>query len=536
MSREHFTESGSDDSNFGLGDDTAVDMRETRFAGATCAVSQRASGDGAPHTIGRFTVIKRLGAGGMGVVYSAFDDELERKVAIKLVRPEATESRDALRARLLREAKSLARLSHPNVVAVHEVGTHEDQVFLVMEFIRGITLRSWLGERKRSSAEIVAMFLDVGRGLAAAHELGLVHRDFKPSNVLIDASGRPRVIDFGLAQVAASLRSNGGSHGDDGVRDHGNEGGRDGASRGCSGEPPTRPIAQSAYSRSLTQTGVVLGTPNYMSPEQFSGKPLDVSSDQFSYCVALYQALYGRDPFGGNSIPERMHAVLTGALVPPPVKPPVPPAISAALERGLAVQPEKRWPTMDDLLAALGSILSDHEPSRHDPGVRQFLRRYILLNALIIASITGLLVYLDHTYQQVRVITPAGSVISHVVGGSILLLGIWLTRSQWRRALFHRRLAALFAVIVGCSVLNQPIAYLVGSTTTQMVVQQMVITTALLTLASLHIARWLWWTVVIHSAGVAVTVISPGDHFVAVYALVDVGSLAVAAVVLRPRR
>jgi tetratricopeptide (TPR) repeat protein len=285
-------------------------------------------------TLGRFVLLARLGAGGMGVVYAAYDPELDRKVALKLVQAARERGRSSSGpARLLREAQAMARLSHPNVVTVYEVGAVGDQVFIAMEFVRGQTLSSWCAGPPRPWPEVLAAYVQAGRGLAAAHRAGVVHRDFKPDNALIDAEGRVRVVDFGLAVprgggpvVAAAadptefaaLRSRGGS---------------------------TWPEGQ--VTRGLT------GTPAYMSPEQHRGETGDAASDQYSLCVALHEGLYGARPFAGDSVAALRRAVHVGEVPPPPPGSRVPPWLRQALLRGLAVDPERRFPDMDALLAEL---------------------------------------------------------------------------------------------------------------------------------------------------------------------------------------
>jgi predicted Ser/Thr protein kinase len=206
--------------------------------------ADRVDADNVPLTIGNFAVYATLGEGGMGVVYAARDVDLDRPAAVKVVKPELDQPE--YRARLLREAVAMARLEHPNVVKVYGAGTDGGRLFIAMELVDGTTLDAWLGER-RTWAEIVAMFAHAGAGLAAVHRAGLVHRDFKPQNVLVDRQGRPRVADFGIARV-------------DNVAP-------------------------------LTRTGAVVGTPGYMAPEQVFGRAVDARADQYSYCVALHKAL-----------------------------------------------------------------------------------------------------------------------------------------------------------------------------------------------------------------------------------------------------
>ncbi len=268
--------------------------------------------------LGRYVISGVLGSGGMGVVYAAEDPRLGRKVALKLLHPALAEVAEEQQQRLLREAQAMARLSHPNVLPVFDLGTEGRQVFLAMEFIEGPTLAAWLKQRERTWREILGIFLEAGRGLAAAHQAGLVHRDFKPTNVLVGADGRPRVTDFGLVRVAATLEE---------------------------GQPQASP--RSAES-TLTQTGTVAGTPAYMSPEQLAGRPVDARGDQFSFCVALYEALHGVRPFAADAPPEHRWMLRR-----PDRSPRVPGYVRAVLARGLALEPAERFPSMDALLAAL---------------------------------------------------------------------------------------------------------------------------------------------------------------------------------------
>jgi len=281
----------------------------------------------------RFVVEEELGRGGMGVVLSARDPELDRKVAIKVLHREADGSESSgAEARLLREAQALAKLSHPNVVAVHEVGTIGREIFVVMEYVRGETLAEWLTTGDRTWQEIIATFRQAGLGLAAAHGAGLVHRDFKPSNVLIGRDGRVRVADFGL--VGAS-----GSAGDEG-----------------NGAPvearlsPTTPLGAS-----LTLTGTLLGTPLYMAPEQHARGQVDARADQFAFCVALYEALFRERPFAGDSYQDLSASVGKGEVRPMPRETEVPARLRSAVLRGLRTDPEERFPSMNELLEALAS-------------------------------------------------------------------------------------------------------------------------------------------------------------------------------------
>jgi len=288
--------------------------------------------------LGHYVVLGKLGSGGMGTVLEAFDRRLDRRVALKLLHRSLG---GAHTQGLMREARALAKLSHPNVVQVYEVGEAEGQAFIAMELVQGCSLASWLSRRPRPSwQECVAVYLQAGEGLAAAHARGLVHRDFKPSNAVIDDDGRVRVLDFGLArQVEAAA-----------------------VSVEPSGEPSVElSVEEADAEQEPTQTGTVLGTPGYMPPEQMRGHEVDARSDQFSYCVALYEALYGERPFTGRTIGGLMASVSAGA--PAPRVATVPAALRAVVLRGLEVVPDDRWPSMAALLVELRRLVSPRRRS-----------------------------------------------------------------------------------------------------------------------------------------------------------------------------
>lgn len=269
---------------------------------------------------GRYTVLDHIGDGGMGSVVRAYDAKLRREVALKRLR---VDTRDpAARARLLREAQAMAQLSHPNVVAVHDVEADSAaRLWLVMEYVDGETLRAWM-QRPHPWAVIVDVLARAGEGLAAAHRVGIVHRDFKPSNVLVagDPASIVKVADFGLAKV------------------------RDGIVSGS--EPPLDSASGSLASEDvLTEAGTVMGTPRYMSPEQHAGAQVDARADQFALCVALWEALHDRPPYESPEDKRRG---------PPPwTRTDVPRRIAAAIARGLAPDPDQRWPDLPALLAQL---------------------------------------------------------------------------------------------------------------------------------------------------------------------------------------
>ena len=298
------------------------------------AVAARLFGAAAePVKIGRFTVLKRLGAGGMGVVYAAYDNELDRKIAIKLLR--GVDETGAHIARLKREAQALAKLSHPNVVQVYEIGTFRKQVFVAMEFVEGVSLRDWEpAEGPGAVDEILAKFVEAGHGLAAAHAAGLIHRDFKPDNALVGNDGRVRVLDFGLAR--------------------GLEEDEDAPAASLEQSVDLFDSIDSTLRAPLTRTGAILGTPAYMAPEQHVGKRADARCDQYAFCVALFEKLYGQRPYSANNLRQLVVKVLDGKIEEPTEsRHTVPQWLRRVLERGLAIDPEQRWPDINSLLAAL---------------------------------------------------------------------------------------------------------------------------------------------------------------------------------------
>jgi eukaryotic-like serine/threonine-protein kinase len=308
-------------------------------------------------TIDRFVVLGLVGRGGMGEVYAAYDPELDRKIAIKLLRARG-DAADG-KTRLLREAQAIAKLQHPNVVVVYDVGTFGESVFIAMEFVEGRTVGGWLSAGQRTRREILDVYLGAGRGLAAAHAAGLVHRDFKPDNVMVTNDGQVRVMDFGLARPVgeapeASLPSPAGVTGSD-VADTFDPALDPDATmdlrRGSLSE--TGPASGKYLSLKLTQTGAMLGTPAYMAPEQFAIKATDARTDQFSFCVALYETLYGARPFAGETFLALMTSVTTGSVSPPPAKARVPGWMRKVLLRGLSTDPEGRYASMTTLLVAL---------------------------------------------------------------------------------------------------------------------------------------------------------------------------------------
>ena len=288
--------------------------------------------------IDRYLVVSVLGVGGMGTVYAARDPELDRDVAIKLLHHCGRTAAKTRRARLKREAQAMARLSHPNVVTVYEVGEFENQLYVAMELIDGGPLREWMRAKPRSWTDVVDVFLAAGRGLAAAHAQGLVHRDFKPANVIVAHDGRIKVLDFGLARLSDDPHSR--PSGDPTA---------DGASVSEHAELPAHGQTR------LTEDGTVMGTPAYMAPEQLRGDPCDARADQFAFCVALFEGLYARRPFRGTTLAALARSVRAGDVGRRPDRD-VPRTLWRLLKRGLASSPADRFASMDALLRALHRV------------------------------------------------------------------------------------------------------------------------------------------------------------------------------------
>jgi predicted Ser/Thr protein kinase len=309
-----------------------LDQTQTATGGSGSAGAPPAM----PPRIGRYTVERIVGVGGMGVVYAAFDPDLERRVAVKVLRVAGAGT--GQRARLLREARAMAKLAHRNVITVHEVGTDGDVDFIAMELIDGDNLAVWLRERgPRSRSEVLRVFRDAGQALAAAHDAGVVHRDFKPHNVLVGRDGRVVVTDFGLARgVEAQVERS--------------------PSRAATADPARSGQTPNVHldSDGLTRTGALLGTPAYMPPEQFDGGAGEPSADQFSFCVAVWEGLTGARPFSGESVEELHRAVLSG--LPSAAGRGLPRRLRAVLARGLDADPRRRWPSMTSLLTVLAHI------------------------------------------------------------------------------------------------------------------------------------------------------------------------------------
>jgi tetratricopeptide (TPR) repeat protein/predicted Ser/Thr protein kinase len=267
-----------------------------------------------PRRLGRYEIVEAIAGGGMGFVYAGYDPELDRKVALKVVHPRRSQNPGS-HARLIKEARALARLDHPNVVKVHDVFSEGEQIVVVMELVAGETLAQWEAAAHRTWREVVAAYIQAGEGLAAAHALDIVHRDFKPSNAVIGSDGRVRVLDFGLARLT-----------DEATTTNGDE-----------------PVASGA----ITQTvpGAIMGTLPFSAPEQLAGYAVSAASDQFSFCVALHRAIEGVAPFAGETVDELLASIRNE---PPAIAKnrQVPAWLRALVRRGLSPDPDERSPSM----------------------------------------------------------------------------------------------------------------------------------------------------------------------------------------------
>jgi len=430
---------------------------------------------------GRYTILRELGRGATATVYTAYDDQLERKVAIKLIRDRQTGA--------AREAQAFARISHPNVVQIYEVGRFADHEFIAMELVDGVTLTTWQGIGSRSAYEVIAKYAQAGRGLVAAHQAGLVHRDFKPDNVLIDSQGRPRVGDFGLAmlQVPAATRD--------------------------------REATLRSSRCATTRDDFIAGTPAYMAPEQLLNFEVDERADQFSLCAALQEAVYGVRPFAGASVDEVRANALAGVMQEPLAGVRAPPRLRGLLRRGLAIDPAERWPTLAELLDQL-----DRLDARRDPGAggRQRGRLVASLAAVSAMAIGAQLVMgADDTRNHLYMIVTSSALLT------VMGVGVYLTRTTLLRNDFHRRMIVVaLATIIGATV-TRLIVTGAGFLVAERLVIEMLLVGQVFLVAGVFISRLLLLNCLIFWAGAAAVAFAvPGLHNPAPYSLIGLGAFA----------
>ncbi|MGO8994907.1 MAG: protein kinase domain-containing protein [Polyangiaceae bacterium] len=355
----------------------------------------------------RYTVLEKLGSGGMAEVYAAYDAKLDRRVALKLL----LRVEEGFEARLLREAQAMARLSHPNVVAVFDTGQVRDRTFLTMEIVLGTTLRKW--QKGRPWREVLKAHVQAGRGLAAAHAAGLVHRDYKPDNVLVSDAGAIKVTDFGLARP----------FGDGGPLSHLPVSVTPSELSSASGSTP-------ALETPMTEAGALVGTPGYMAPEQYTGEGIDARTDQFAFCVALFDALYGHKPFAGRGMRELSKATLLGEIREPPKGSPVPARLLRVLHRGLSLDREARYPSMDALLGDL----------TRDP-LRQRLVALGVAGAIGVVALSATVAARVAASRQAQLCAGSDAEVSEVwnpaleqrIESALLATGVPYAADTWRR-------------------------------------------------------------------------------------------------------
>lgn len=313
--------------------------------------------------IDRYQILGLIGTGGMGAVYKAYDPELDRSIAIKIlsVLPQAGETASRPQVRLMREAQALAKLNHQHVVSIFDVGTYEDSVYIAMEYVKGTTLREWLKKSNPTQPEIIRVLTDAGQGLQAAHSEGIVHRDFKPENLIVGENGQIKVLDFGLARAAG--------HEDPSPTPD---------------EPAYKPDSSSGekfLSTPVTQFGAKIGTIAYMAPEHFQSQELDEKTDQFSFCVTLFEALYGKRPFSGRTVEELGNNTCAGRIE-FPQRHDVPKWIEDTLRTGLSVSKTNRFASLAALLDVLG-----HDPLEEKRKRRASRNRRLLVTTLLALTI-----------------------------------------------------------------------------------------------------------------------------------------------------
>ena len=435
--------------------------------------------------LGRFVLLRQLGAGGMGSVFAAYDEQLDRKVALKLLRQPSTVQGDQ-RTRILREAQAMARVSHPNVVHVYDVGEVHGRIFIAMEFIDGSTLTTWQAAQPRSWQATLSLYRQAAEGLMAAHRNGLVHRDFKPDNVLIDRDGRARVADFGLARRYGDAA--------DGSQSVATAGGGSGA-----------------MPASLSEEGAVCGTPGYMSAEQYRGQVVDSRTDQFSFCAALYEALFGRLPFAGESMAEQAANVLGGHVLSPPNDTLVPLSIRRAVERGLSTRPEDRFPTMADLLAAL------HADSELDPTSALASRRALTLTITIGTMFLVIATVLKFARGG---ITPHLMVVIAAAVVVLLLGAALLFRKKLLQHTFHRRVVQLILINTSAWFAVRCMGLAVHLNLSQMIPIDLMVVGGLYASIAYEYLPGVWWFAGGAMAGAVLSVLRPeyAEHiYLAVY-------------------
>ena len=352
--------------------------------------------------ISHYRIIRQLGSGGMGEVFLAEDTTLGRKVAIKML-PERSVGSDLARQRLINEAKAAAALDHPNICAIHEVGEEDDCVFIVMQYIDGENLAQQIGRHALAPADVVDIGIQAAQALEAAHAAGVIHRDIKPQNIIVTARGQLKVLDFGLAKLAA------------------------------------QDLAVTQTRERLTVAGTVLGTPAFMSPEQLRGLDIDARSDIYSLAVTLYECATGRSAFGGTTLVEVAMQVMSVTPTPPSeLNPAMPPALDAIIARAMAKDAAARYDSARFLLHDLRELkhaldASAVRPAVTAPSTTNVRRRSVRFKTLFAACAIAVLVaawFASGLLRRGRHVPPPEAVVWYDRGTSAIREGAYFQASK----------------------------------------------------------------------------------------------------------
>ena len=445
-----------------------------------------------PVRIGRYMVVRCLGQGGMGTVYAAYDPDLDRKVAVKVVRNNVHQGQIA-RERLLKEAKAMARIAHPNVVHVYEVGEDREspqgQIFIAMEFVPGSDLVEWQNQHPVRDAtsldHCLRTYLQAAAGLSAAHNSGLIHRDFKPDNVIVGSDGRARVMDFGIARAPDDSHS------------HKNE------------SPEASQAKLRTTSERLTQFGAILGTPGYMAPEQVRGEQADARSDQFGFCAALFEAIYGFPAFAGTTLEEYAASIRSGK---PSTRTKtlhgyeVPLVIHAALMRGLSIDPMERFPSMQELTEALqAGLLPDADSESMRQNKRRFL--HVMLSSFSVI-VLGVLLALGGVHRSD--LRPALLIATALL--SVTSLSVAGFRQQIHQQPGYRRLGYFMLATMSYLVFGRSIGVWLDIPADRFLIQETVGLGALFASEMPHVGRRYGWIVALCLFSVLLQVVWPAGR------------------------
>lgn len=459
--------------------------------------------------IGRFALLEQIGAGSMGEVFAAYDEQLDRRVAIKLLSRRRGLPRTA-RDRLIREARALARLSHPHVVTVYDAGVHDGEVFVAMEFVRGQTLDAWLAMRRRTWGEILEVFIALGEGLAAMHEHHLVHRDFKPANAMVDPKGCAQLIDFGLVKHVES---------DDLL---------------TAPEPDSVGSTGSADGVSLTRTGHLTGTLLYMAPELLRREAATAHSDQFAFCAALFEALYRCVPFGSEQSEVHIERVLAGALVmpDPSATRDVPDELLAVVNRGLSHDPEDRWPSLAELLTVLRGLRDGYDAELAEPDALRRRSRLLMLVIAAGSTIFGGVIALsaaDAVELSLTTQVVVDGTIAALVG-----LGVVVLRSRWRPHRRSRELVGLLLLVTQLYFAQSLVGLVVGRTLYDCLLSDLVCVTLIFFFAAPMLVSPLRWASLWCALCTVAMILDP-TRVVAYFLAANVGTGLIGAVFM-PRQ